>query len=266
MSAFCFALEFKEGLNMNEPDKPTPTEYKTIIERCFTAFNAKDRETIEGLFSSLFTFTSPYDDAIDRATYFERCWPNSPYLQDYLGLLSDRVPDLIAACYLHGSSALDAFNDRSPAAQSALQALKVETVVGDALNLTDVTNAMNGQISALVSTIGGMPQDGQRADFLGNKQLIDAAVKNRVSRFILVSSLGAVVLISPSIRSTSCKSFTYISARNAHRSWYLPTQRTDRQQSGTASLGISDWYRNRLGTYAPLSIRTASRQLRSPAI
>jgi hypothetical protein len=49
----------------------------------------------------------------------------------------------------------------------------VETVVGDALNLTDVTNAMNGQISAIVSTIGGMPQDGQRADFLGNKQSIE---------------------------------------------------------------------------------------------
>ena len=54
---------------------------------------------------------------------------------------------------------------RSPAAQSDLQALNVETVVGDALNPTDVTNAMNGQISAIVSTIGGLPQDGQRADF-----------------------------------------------------------------------------------------------------
>jgi uncharacterized protein YbjT (DUF2867 family) len=67
----------------------------------------------------------------------------------------------------------------------------VETVVGDALNPTDVTNAMTGQISAIVSTIGGMPQDGQRADFLGNKHLIDAAIKNAVSRFILVSSIGA---------------------------------------------------------------------------
>jgi nucleoside-diphosphate-sugar epimerase len=81
---------------------------------------------------------------------------------------------------------------RDPAAQSDLQALNVETVVGDALNPTDVTNAMTGQIiSAIVSTIGGMPQDGQRADFLGNKHLIDAAVKNGVSRFILVSSIGA---------------------------------------------------------------------------
>jgi uncharacterized protein YbjT (DUF2867 family) len=81
---------------------------------------------------------------------------------------------------------------RSPASQPDLQALNnVETVVGDALNVADVTNAMTGQISAIVSTIGGMPQDGQRADFLGNKQLIDAAVKSGVGRFILVSSLGA---------------------------------------------------------------------------
>jgi hypothetical protein len=46
--------------------------------------NAKDRETIEGLFSSMFTFTSPYDDAIDRATYFERCWPNSDRLRQHI--------------------------------------------------------------------------------------------------------------------------------------------------------------------------------------
>lgn len=66
----------------------------------------------------------------------------------------------------------------------------IETVVGDALNLADVTNAMTGKISAVISTIGGMPQDGKRADFAGNKQLIDAAVKAQVAKFILVSSLG----------------------------------------------------------------------------
>ena len=26
-------------------------------------------------------FTSPYDDAIDKATYFERCWPNSERIE-----------------------------------------------------------------------------------------------------------------------------------------------------------------------------------------
>jgi predicted nucleotidyltransferase len=35
-----------------------------------------------------------------------------PLLQDYLRLLSDQVPDLVAACYLYGSIALDAFNER----------------------------------------------------------------------------------------------------------------------------------------------------------
>jgi ketosteroid isomerase-like protein len=69
---------------MNEPDKPTSTEYKTIIERCFIAYNAKDRDTVEGLLSDTFTFTSPYDDAIDRATYFERCWPNSDRIRQHV--------------------------------------------------------------------------------------------------------------------------------------------------------------------------------------
>jgi uncharacterized protein YbjT (DUF2867 family) len=36
-----------------------------------------------------------------------------------------------------------------------------------------------------------VPQDGQRADYLGNKHLIDAAKAAGISRFILISSLGA---------------------------------------------------------------------------
>lgn len=28
------------------------------------------------------TFTSPYDDHIDRASYFERCWPNSELVRE----------------------------------------------------------------------------------------------------------------------------------------------------------------------------------------
>jgi ketosteroid isomerase-like protein len=47
-----------------------------IIRSLFAAYQAKDRK-LEGLFAEDFIFTSPYDDAIDTATYFERCWPNS---------------------------------------------------------------------------------------------------------------------------------------------------------------------------------------------
>lgn len=81
---------------------------------------------------------------------------------------------------------------RSTATLENLQSLSnVEPVVGDALNLADVTKAMKGQVTAIISTIGGLPQDGQRSDFWGNKQLIDAAVAAGVQRFVLVSSLGA---------------------------------------------------------------------------
>jgi ketosteroid isomerase-like protein len=48
-----------------------------IIRRCFAAYKSKDRNVVEGLLTENFTFTSPYDDKIDKATYFERCWPNS---------------------------------------------------------------------------------------------------------------------------------------------------------------------------------------------
>jgi ketosteroid isomerase-like protein len=47
-----------------------------IITRLFDAFKALDRNTAEAVLSDDFRFTSPYDDAIDKATYFERCWPN----------------------------------------------------------------------------------------------------------------------------------------------------------------------------------------------
>lgn len=80
---------------------------------------------------------------------------------------------------------------RSSATRSELEALGIEVVLGDALDPVVVEQAMQGDpIQAVISTIGGLPQDGQRSDFRGNKNLIDAAVKAGVSKFILVSSLG----------------------------------------------------------------------------
>jgi ketosteroid isomerase-like protein len=52
------------------------------LRRLFAAFKAKDRALAEQLLADGFTFTSPYDDAIDRATWFERCWPNSDRLRE----------------------------------------------------------------------------------------------------------------------------------------------------------------------------------------
>ncbi len=81
---------------------------------------------------------------------------------------------------------------RTEAARAELEAMDIQVVLGDALNLSDVEAAMlaNEPIHAVISTIGGLPSDGERADFLGNKNLIDVALKAQVQKFILVSSIG----------------------------------------------------------------------------
>jgi ketosteroid isomerase-like protein len=48
-----------------------------LIRGYFAAFQAGDRPAMEAALTDDFTFTSPYDDAIDRGAYFARCWPNS---------------------------------------------------------------------------------------------------------------------------------------------------------------------------------------------
>jgi hypothetical protein len=41
----------------------------------FESYLAQDRETAERLLADEFVFTSPQDDHIDRAAFFERCFP-----------------------------------------------------------------------------------------------------------------------------------------------------------------------------------------------
>src|SRR5947199_8583937 len=45
-----------------------------IIRALFAAYLSNDRKAVEASFTDDFRFTSPYDDEIDKATYFERCW------------------------------------------------------------------------------------------------------------------------------------------------------------------------------------------------
>ncbi|MDB4951513.1 MAG: ketosteroid isomerase-like protein [Gemmatimonadetes bacterium] len=48
-----------------------------LARRYFDAFQNADRATMEAGLAEDFTFTSPYDDHISRAAYFERCWPHA---------------------------------------------------------------------------------------------------------------------------------------------------------------------------------------------
>ena len=50
---------------------------------CYRAYESGDRQVVEELLTDDFTFYSPPDPGIDRATYFERCWPNSGLIQDF---------------------------------------------------------------------------------------------------------------------------------------------------------------------------------------
>ena len=81
---------------------------------------------------------------------------------------------------------------RFESARDDLEALGIEVVIGDALNLAEVEHAMHGAaFDTVISTIGGKPTDGERADFKGNKNLIDAAVSAGVKKFLLITSIGS---------------------------------------------------------------------------
>lgn len=98
----------------------------------------------------------------------------------------------ISHCLIKQDRQVKAFL-RSEAARPELEAMGIKVVIGDALNVGDVERAMlkDAPIHAVISTIGGLPKDGERADYLGNKNIIDAAVKAKVQKFILVSSIGS---------------------------------------------------------------------------
>ncbi|WP_315791668.1 SDR family oxidoreductase [Fischerella sp. JS2] len=93
---------------------------------------------------------------------------------------------------------------RTDATRHELEAMGIKVVLGDAMNVEDIERAMlaDEPIDAVITTIGGLAKDNSRADYIGNKNLIDVAVKAGVKRFILVTSIGSgnsVVALSPQI-------------------------------------------------------------------
>ncbi|MEH2043319.1 SDR family oxidoreductase [Nostoc sp.] len=93
---------------------------------------------------------------------------------------------------------------RTATVASELETMGIEVVQGDALNVGDVERAIQTDepIHTVISTIGGLPSDVERPDYPGNRNLIDAAVKAGVQKFILVSSIGtgnSVVAASPQV-------------------------------------------------------------------
>ena len=59
------------------------TVVSDLIRKYYSAYEQKDRNAIEPLLTEDFSFSSPHDDHIDKATYFSRCWPNSERIRAF---------------------------------------------------------------------------------------------------------------------------------------------------------------------------------------
>ena len=81
---------------------------------------------------------------------------------------------------------------RNSESQSKLEALNIQVRFGDAMNEPELAIALNGQsVDTVISTIGGTSPESIRSDFVGNRNLIDAAVAAGVKHFILITSIGS---------------------------------------------------------------------------
>ena len=58
------------------------TKLMDVVRAYVGAYESEDRAIVETLLADDFIFTSPNDDGIDKATYFERCWPNDDSRRD----------------------------------------------------------------------------------------------------------------------------------------------------------------------------------------
>jgi ketosteroid isomerase-like protein len=59
------------------------SERLQLARDAYRAYQTNDRALIERLMSDELTFYSPADPGIDRATYFERCWPNAELIESF---------------------------------------------------------------------------------------------------------------------------------------------------------------------------------------
>ena len=60
-----------------------PDDRLEIVRNAYGAYETGDRSVLEHLLTDDFTFFSPPDPGIDRAQYFERCWPNAENIASF---------------------------------------------------------------------------------------------------------------------------------------------------------------------------------------
>lgn len=71
----------------------------SLARACFAAYETGDRQGLERLIADDFAFWSPQDDGIDRATYFERCWPSNETLAAFTFKRLHELGDEVVVTY-----------------------------------------------------------------------------------------------------------------------------------------------------------------------
>jgi hypothetical protein len=66
---------------------------------CYEAYQSGDRGVVERLLADEIAFFSPADPGIDRAAYFERCWPNSDMVEAFEFKRLQEVGDGVLVTY-----------------------------------------------------------------------------------------------------------------------------------------------------------------------
>jgi len=76
----------------NDPEAVARASYQAYVDN--------DRAVLEKLIALDFRFTSPLDNALDRATYFARCWPNAEHITSFTFVRIAAVGDTVFVTYL----------------------------------------------------------------------------------------------------------------------------------------------------------------------
>jgi ketosteroid isomerase-like protein len=61
----------------------TESDRIQTVRDSYRAFESGDRELAERVFGAELSFHAPPDPQLDRAGYFERCWPNAGHIESY---------------------------------------------------------------------------------------------------------------------------------------------------------------------------------------
>jgi ketosteroid isomerase-like protein len=76
-----------------------PDDRIRIARATYETYATGDRAALEALIADDFTFSSPADVGIDRAAYFERCWPNSENIRAFDFKRLEPVGDELVVTY-----------------------------------------------------------------------------------------------------------------------------------------------------------------------